>query len=53
MIAFNLSKKGYFGGDPERILKAPVDLVIGALKFEDTVSDYENTYMELNKDGRS
>lgn len=49
MVSFNLAKKGYFNGDPVKVLEAPVDIVIGLLRFEESTNEYETTYMELNK----
>ena len=49
-IAFKLSKKGYCGGDPLKILSCPVDIVMGMLEYDTFEDDYENAYIELNKE---
>lgn len=45
-----LAKKGYYGGNPMMILDCPVDVVIGMLEYEDFENEYENAYIELNKE---
>ena len=50
-IAMKLSKIGYCGGNPESILKMPVDIVMTMLDYEAFESDYEKAYIELNKEG--
>jgi len=45
-----LAKAGYYGGNPEAILQAPVTVVIGMLDYEGFIDDYENAYIELNKE---
>jgi hypothetical protein len=47
---FRLAKEGYWGGDPERIRNAPVDLVMETLWFEDFSIQFEKELYELNKD---
>lgn len=49
VIAVKLAKAGYYGGDPQAVLRAPADIVLAALQYEAFSSDYERTYMELNK----
>lgn len=49
MIALRIAKAGYYGGDPEKVLKARVDMVIQVMDFEDFGSDYLNVYYEINK----
>jgi len=48
-IALKLAHHGYGGGDPERILKMPTDIVLAALQYETFLSDYEQAYFDLNK----
>jgi hypothetical protein len=48
-VALRLAKAGYWQGDPGIILKAPSDLVLAALQYENFVSDYERAAFELNK----
>jgi len=47
-----LAKIGYYGGDPEKILKARCDYVIAALEYEKFLSDYEDIYHEINRGGK-
>jgi len=48
-MAFNLARSGYFGGDPEKVLAARVDLVLAAHEYEQFRSEYESVEYELNK----
>ena len=50
MIALMISRAGYYGGDPERVLSARVDLVCDVLGYEKFRGDYELADYELNKD---
>lgn len=43
------AKIGFYGGDPEKVLKARVDFVIAALDYDNFLTDYDNTFQELNK----
>ena len=49
VLSFRLARSGYWGGDPEKVLNAPLDLVLGAAEYEGFISDYENSYMKLNE----
>lgn len=49
MIAVKLAKAGYYSGDPKAVLSAPTDIVMAAIQYEKFLTDYESTYMELNK----
>ena len=49
MVALRLAKAGYAGGDPERVLKMRVDMVIAALQYEGFQNDYELAYIDLNR----
>jgi hypothetical protein len=49
LLALKTAKCGYFGGDPESVLKGRVDLVLSALDYERYCNDYDNVYYELNK----
>jgi len=44
-----LAKAGYFGGDPERVLNAPADIVIETFEFEVFQSEYSDVEYEINK----
>jgi hypothetical protein len=45
-----LASKGYYGGNVEAILNAPVDIVQGILDYEAFDADYESEYIALNKE---
>lgn len=47
--ALRLAKSGYWQGDPGLIMKAPANLVLAALQYEDFVSDFERATFDLNK----
>ena len=49
MVALRLARQGYYGGDPERVLKAPSDMVLAAAEYEGFLHDYEIAYYDLNK----
>ncbi len=48
-VAMRLAKQGYFGGDPQKILDAPIDIVLDIMHYEAFESDYMQVYDELNK----
>lgn len=48
-VAVRLAKAGYFGGDPEQVMNAPVDVVQSILDYEGFESAYEEEYIALNK----
>ena len=50
MVAFRLASGGWWGGDPEKVLQAPVEQVMIALQYEKYKSDYEAVYVELNRE---
>jgi hypothetical protein len=50
VIALRLAKAGYWGGDPEKVLSAPADMVISAMQYEMYQQEYERTWVELNKE---
>lgn len=49
MVANTLAKAGYFGGNPENVYNARVDIVLDVYHYEQFTRDYESTYYELNK----
>lgn len=49
MSALMIAKAGYYGGDPEKVLSARVDLVCAVLGYEKFRGDYEIADCELNK----
>lgn len=49
MIANSLAKAGYFGGNPQTVYEAPVDVVLDVYNYEQFTGQYESTYYEMNK----
>lgn len=49
LVAVRLAKEGMFGGDPQRVLRAPCDLVFASWHFLQFQSEYEETLTELNR----
>lgn len=49
-MAMRLASSGWWGGDPEKVLSAPADLVMAAAQYEFFKAEYERTYMEMNKE---
>ena len=49
MIAAQLAKLGYYGTNPEAVLNAPVDIVMGLIGFERAEKEYGDCYRALNK----
>lgn len=48
-----LAKAGYYSGDPEQVLNAPVGMVMAALEYEKFQADYTSAFKMLNnKDGK-
>jgi hypothetical protein len=48
-----LAKAGYYGGDPVKVLHAPVNVVIDILNYERFESEYEKAFELLNKKDES
>lgn len=48
-MCISLAKKGYFQGDPDRVLEASVSTVMKVLAYEKFESEYKETEIELNK----
>lgn len=48
-MACQLAKAGWYGGDIGRIMRAPVDEVIAALRYDEFVVHYERAAYEINK----
>ena len=44
-----IARKGYYSGDPEKVLKARVDHVLALGEYETFMYEYESVYTELNK----
>jgi hypothetical protein len=49
LLSLRLAREGYWGGDPQRVLEAPTDQVLGAWEFVNFQADLEETTLELNK----
>jgi len=49
LMALRLAREGFWGGQPERIQQAPLDLVLDAWEFVNFQAEYEETTIELNK----
>lgn len=50
-IALKLAKEGYYHGDPDKVLTAPVTTVLNILHYEGFVTDYERAYTAINSPG--
>lgn len=50
VIALRLAKAGYWGGDPEKVLEARVDMVMAAAGHETFLADYERAFIRLNRE---
>lgn len=48
-MALRLAKAGYYGGDPGKVLAAPVDLVLGALHYERFLDEYQEAALNLSR----
>lgn len=49
--AIDLAKKGYYQGNPDLILNAPVSMIKSIEQFEKLETDYIETYRNLNNGG--
>jgi len=49
MVALRLAKAGWWGGDPEKVKRAPADSVSKAMQYEGFLADFEEAFIELNK----
>jgi hypothetical protein len=45
-----VAKAGYYGGDPEKVLRGRIDHVLAIVEYEQFHIDYEFAHYELNKD---
>lgn len=48
-MALKLAKDGWWGGDPGKVLAAPVDEVLDAFAYESFRADYESEMIRLNR----
>ena len=49
-LSLKLAKAGYFEGNPDKVLLAPVQTVLNVLHYESFDNDYFETYQALNKE---
>lgn len=47
-IALRIAKQGFYDGDPEKVLNAPVGIVQAILDYEIFELDYKEEYNHLN-----
>ena len=50
IVALRVAKEGFYGGDVERVLNAPADIVLNCIHYIKFLGDYENSYIEINKE---
>ncbi len=50
MTALTLAKAGFCGGDPEKVMQMKVGWVMAAMQFETFRSEYERSYIDLNRE---
>lgn len=48
-IALRLAKKGYYSGNPDNVLKAPIDTVLNIIKFEALENEIEAFYRNASE----
>jgi len=49
LAALRLAKAGYYGGDPEAVLRARVDMVLAVAQYEYFLAEYQEEEYLLNK----
>jgi hypothetical protein len=49
VIALRLAKEGFWGGDPEKVLRARADHVVEAVQYLTFLGDYERAYVDMNR----
>jgi hypothetical protein len=47
-----LAKAGYYGGNPELIKAAPLDIVLNIICYEGFTQDLQAAYRDLNDESR-
>lgn len=45
-----LAKAGYYNGNPEKILTAPIDIIINILEYEKYEADLIQAYEDIRKE---
>jgi hypothetical protein len=48
VVALRVARAGYYGGDPERVLKASFPMVMAIIQYEDFCNEYERTFHKIN-----
>lgn len=51
-MAIRLAKAGYGGGDPQKVLEFPADIVLAILQYEQFQMDFEAAYISMNREQR-
>lgn len=49
-VAVRLAKMGYYSGDPQKVLDAPVNLVMDIINFEGAQNKIDALIMEQSKE---
>lgn len=49
MLALRLAKDGWWGGDPGKVMDAPVEEVLDVIAYDTFRAEYENELFRLNK----
>jgi hypothetical protein len=47
-VAMKLAEAGYYGGDPEKVMQAPVNIVLGIISFRRFQMEWDSVYHALN-----
>ena len=47
-LSIRIAKQGFYGGDPDKVLKAPITTIMNILSFEQYECEYQETLRELN-----
>lgn len=48
--ALMLARAGYYGGDPRKVLEAPIDDVMAAIRYEEFNTEFEAAMIDLNRE---
>jgi hypothetical protein len=49
-IALKIAEAGFYGGDPQRVLDAPVDMILNILRFREFQADYDKMFQAMNEE---
>jgi len=44
-----LAKAGYYGGNPDAVLEAPLNTVLAIIQYENFTRDVESAFRDLNQ----